>query len=256
MKKRLVSSLLVATMLIGLAGCGSNDESENMSDWSKDKIIQTYSELVDSYDALNTEYETLKNMNQALSSADTPSDSIALTGDGTGRFNFHSVDSKIIFPQSFQYPDSTAIESDGYINIVGNIKVSTGSNWITKLNGSTLELEHSSGISGTIKACGIRETYDATVLQDEVLSRWFDNMKDDDVTYKNIFMNGTAIGVQASTQVMIDSETAYLRCGMLGYGEYSLTYIFVYRGAQDATKDESITSVLNSIKINDNAINQ
>ena len=62
-------------------------------------------------------------------------------------------------------------------------------------------------------------------------------------------------GVQAVTPTMIDSENAVLRCGMVSYGDYAITYIFVYRGEQDVNKDESIMNVINTINIMGNNIN-
>lgn len=254
MKRKIISILMIGALsLTFLVGCGS--ETDNPIDsMNKAQLRETYNNLAYNYDSLIEKYDSLNLMYQALSTENLPSESISMTGDGTGRYTFNSVDSKIIFPASFQYPGTEAIQADGSINVVNNVSITPGSNWIAKLNGSTLEIEHSSGISGTIKTGMINSSYDVNLLQQDVLAQWFINVPESQVVYKDIFIDGNKFGVQATTPTMIDSENAFLRCGMLSYSSYSLTYIFVYRGDQDLTKDESIMNVINTISIVGNTL--
>lgn len=249
MKKKLVSiTLIVALALTTLSGCGVSDE--RFKGMSKNDIITQYQTLEAAYTEMTTKYSELETVLSGIQSEDAPTAAISITGDGTERLTFNSTDSKIIFPTAFQYPGSEQIAPSGSINIIKNISVSPASTWIFKLNGATLELEHSSGISGTIKVGEIQSQYDVNSLQSEVLSPWFEGLPPSSINYKDIFIGQTKFGVQATTPTMIDSEDAFLRCGMLGYGTYSITYVFVYRGEQDITKDESIVNVINSIDIN------
>ena len=255
MKKKLVSLIVSMTLaLITLTGCGK-DTGNPLDSMSKEELKTYCMNLEASYNQLSTEYTQLDTIYQALSTEELPNAAISLSGDGTGRYTFNSVDSQIIFPTSFQYPAAEPVSATGSIDVVNNVSVTPGSNWILKLNGSSLELEHSSGISGTIKVGGVTETYDKSLLQSEVMEQWFINMPDNSVSYKNIFIDNTMFGVQAVTPTMIDSENAVLRCGMVSYGDYAITYIFVYRGEQDVNKDESIMNVINTINIMGNNIN-
>jgi hypothetical protein len=253
MKRKVISLITIlsisASLLVGCGSATNADGTTDISKLSKSALLEKYNELANNYNGLSTQYTEMYNMYQALTTEEQPSSAISVVGDGTGRYTFNSVDAKMIFPSSFQYPSAETIQSNGSINIVQNVQVSPGSNWIFKMNGTTLELEHTSGISGTIKASGVTTQYDKTQLKDEVLSQWFVNVPDAKPVYKDIFIDQTMFGVQATTPIMIDSENAFLRCGMLAYGDYAITYVFVYRGEQDVTKDESITNVLNTIKI-------
>lgn len=250
MKKKLLSLLLTVIVLVAsLSGCGGSKE-EKFKGKSKDELIQMYKDLENSYTSLNTDYSDLYTLYNGIQSENSPTPAIGITGDGTGRFTFNSVDSKIIFPTSFQYPDSTQTTANGKVNIVENITIQPGTNWIMKLNGTTLELEHTSGISGTVKIGNQQYIYSAEELQTQVLSQWFVGLPPSNITYSNISVGGSAYGSQAVTPTIIDSEDAYLRCGMLADGGYSITYVFVYRGNKDINKDESITTLLNSIQIN------
>lgn len=250
MKRKLVSTALIMSFIATLmSGCGGSTD-ERFKGMSTAEIIAQYDAVVSEKDQIEADYNSLQVMYSTLTSEDAPTNFIGYVGDGSNRFTFNSVDSKIIFPASFQYPASEQVAASGSINIVNEVSVTPGSNWIVKLAGSTLELEHSSGISAIIKVGGVQTLYNAEELQADVLEPWFENIPESSVTYQDIFIDTVKFGSQAITPTMINSENAVLRCGMVGYGSNSVTYVFVYRGDQDLTKDESILNVINSISIN------
>ena len=249
MKKRVICLLsMVAILSTTLCGCNSSD-NPLYDGKSREDIISMHDNLIAQYDKLQIDYDALNTMYNGIQSESAPTAAIGLTGDGTGRFTFNSVDSKIIFPASFIYPDAQQATANGNISIVQGVTISPSSNWVMKLNSATLELEHSSGISGTIKIGNMSKVYTSTELQTEVLSQWFLGLPPSDIIYSNITVDGNAYGCQAVTPTSIDSEDAYLRCGMFASGSMSVTYVFVYRGDKDINKDEAITSLLNSIDL-------
>jgi hypothetical protein len=255
MRKKLISLVLVSIMaLTSLTACGSG-EKDPLSEYSKDQLIDMYNNLTSMYDSLNTEYNDYKTLTAGIQSESDITSAISITGDGTGRFTFNSVDSKIIFPTTFQYPGSTATSGDGKVNIVNNVTVTPSSNWVCKLNGSTLELENtSSNISGTVKVGQQSYVYSADELKTDVISAWFEGLPPSQVNYSYIYINNQAVGIQATTPTTIDSEDAYLRCGMLATEAYCVTYVFVYRGTQSTDKDESVTNLLNTMTISNKSV--
>jgi hypothetical protein len=255
MRKKLLGLLLITSLtMTTLTGCGSGSGDE-LESKSKAELIEMYNTLATNYDSLNAQFSDYRALNDGMQSENEVTAAISITGDGTGRFTFNSVDSKIIFPTAFQYPGSTATSGDGQVDIVNNISITPSSNWICKINGSTLELENtSSNISGTIKIGQQNYLYTAEELKTDVLSAWFEGLPQSQVNYTYIYVNNQPYGVQATTPTTIDSEDAYLRCGMLASDNYCITYVFVYRGSQSTDKDESITNLLNSIKILDQGI--
>jgi hypothetical protein len=181
---------------------------------------------------------------------------ITVVGDGTGRFTFNSVDSKIIFPAAFTYPNSRPIAPDGELEITRIVKIKPSNNWICRMNGASVELEQTiNSISGTVKVTEISEQVMVDQLQSEVLSPWFASIPNSEVIYKDIFINNAVFGKQAEVPIMIDSMEARLVCGMTAYGSYAITYVFVYRGKEDATKNEVIRSIINTISIDGNKLN-
>lgn len=248
----ILSLIAIPMTMVACAPGGVSDE--RFEGMSTNEIIAAYQSLEGKYSKAKSDLENLESTMAALSSDDSLTSAVSAVGDGTDRLTFNSVDSKIIFPSSFQYPGAEAVAPSSKIDIVNNVSVATSSTWTIKLNGSTLELEHSSGISGIIKVGMITESYEAEMLKSDVISPWFESIPESQVKYKDIFIDDSKMGCQAETPTMIDSEDAYLKCGMVAYGEYSVTYVFVYRGNQDSTKDESVMSVLNSIIVNDGKV--
>ena len=241
---------MVGITVTSLAGCGGNSD-DPLSKMSKSELIEQCNSLQDRVIQLGDELDNLKRINAGIQSETEVTAAIDVTGDGTGRFTFNSIDSKIIFPVSFQYPNSTTVPGDGSVSIVNDVTITPTSNWISKLNGTTLELENTdSGISGTIKIGRQNYIFTSSDLKTQVLEQWFAELAPSQVNYTDITVAGQAYGIQATTPTTIDTEDAYLRCGMLATGNgYCATYVFVYRGKEDATKNESITNLLNSLKI-------
>lgn len=249
-KKNIIACILLNSILVlTLSGCGKN-ESE-LSKMSKSELIEQCETLEELYNELDMQYSNLKaNMDEYEQDGEFV-EAITTTGDGTGRFTFNSNDSKIIFPSSFTYPGSTAIVPDGKIDITSTVSVKPASTWITKINGASLELESTdSSISGTIKVNGIEENLDSNTLKTDVLSPWFESIANKKVVYTDIFIKGNTLGEQAEVPILINSENAYLICGMASYDSEALTYVFVYRGDEDSNKNLIIKELLNTIKIN------
>lgn len=254
MKKRLLGIIcMISITITGLTGCGSDDPLSKMS---KSELIAQCHALQDQVISLGNEVDNLNRINQGIQSETEVTAAIDITGDGTGRFTFNSIDAKIIFPVSFQYPNSTTVPGDGYVNIVNDVMIKPTSNWICKLNGTTLELENTdSGISGTIKIGKQNYVFSSSDLKTQVIEQWFAELPPSQVNYTDITVQGQPYGIQATTPTMIDSEDAYLRCGMFATGNgYCVTYVFTYRGKEDATKNESVTNLLNSMTVAGSAI--
>ena len=254
MKKKITCAvLIVALASTMLAGCGKDEG--RFSGMKKSEVITEYESLESAYNDLTEQLVQTQNSLDALSKDGTVNEAITTMGDGTGRFTFNSTDSKIIFPNSFVYPNAQPIVPDGSITITTGVTVSPSSTWISRINGSALELEQSSNkISGTIKVNTITEQLPTDQLLTDVLQPWFDSVAYSGVTYTDIFAGSSSFGKQAETPIMIDSENAYLVCGMVGLGNYSVTYVFVYRGDPDTTKNELIKNIINTISINGNTL--
>jgi len=249
MKRRLVNTIIISLLTAStFVGCGNK---EGLEQYSKSELIEAYETLSTGYDELMAEKNNIETLYNALTVDTLPTAAIGYVGDATGAITFNSRDAKIIFPSTFQYPGAQQIKANNNIMISDGIFVAPGTNWIVKLNGTTLEMEHSNGISGIIKIGQADIVFDSNQLRDEVLAPWFTEISNSKITYSDLFTSDSsiAIGVDATVPILIDSEDAFLRCGMAAINGKTVTYIFTYRSQQDMNKDESIINVINSIQV-------
>lgn len=253
--KRSVAMTMLVILPLSLIGCTTSKQDSLMKD-SKSNIVVQYRQLEADYTKTLQEYQNYKQSVIGTSGEDVDTPGISQIGDGSGRYTFTSKDSTIVFPIEFTYPSSTNVSSSGSIQVTDKVSVEATDNWITNICGSTLTLEHSSGISGTIKVGTVDILYNVDKLKGDILSTWASILPPATVKYSDVYLLGmsTKVGVQMSTPTYIDSNDACLKCGMLGYNKTVVSYAFTYRGTQDNTKDELIKSVLNSLVIENNMI--
>lgn len=252
----LVSALVMSTATFTACGSESHEHTDplyNGKSW--DEVVALCQQAYTERAAAVSEQERLRaELGAYTNNSDGNKAAISVATDGTNRMTFNSNDSKIIFPSSFEFPGSTKAPSNGSISIVENVQIAPGTNWIQKSSGATLDLEHTNGISGTIKIgklSTITGYYNFNTLKADIMEPWAAGLPlSTGVSYSEITDSATnSIGCAASTPTLIDSENAVLKFGMLSVQDLTVTYVFVYRGTQDVSKDESITNLLNSINI-------
>lgn len=254
MKSKKIKALAVVLAIVALTGCskeGSSDETPFYREKSRQELIELCDQYMNTVDEMQKQYDDLYEKYNGIQAENTPTEAISVTGDGTGRFTFNSNDNQITFPTELTYPGSATITANGDINIIQNISFTAGSNWITKSGTASVELEHISGISGTIKAGAQYFIYTAPELRENTIKPWFETLPMSNITYSDISVSGQPLGCQAISPTLIDGEPAIIRVGLVAYGNSSLVYTFVYRGERDASKDEIITLMLNTLKIDD-----
>lgn len=249
MKRKIIVWTIMASIAISLCGCGNKTGDPYYDGKSREDIIVMHDALMDQMGELEVEYDELLTLYNGIQSESQPTAAISITGDGTGRETFNSFDNRIIFPKEVAYPDSGTTTSNGSINIINGISIVPGSNWVIKMVSSGIELEHPSGISGTIKVGSQHFIKTPEQLREEVFLPLFEEMPASNIVYSNITVGGSKFGAQAKSPTLIDGEDAFVRLGLIASGNNCVVFTFVYRGANDFAKDESITSLLNTISI-------
>ena len=247
MHKKALSTLLVMLLILTVTGCNTNKDP--LSKLGKAELIKMANEQSAELTDKDVRVEELETLLRGIQEEDGPTAAISTIDDGTGRLTFNSIDGKIIFAVPFEYPGSTQAPNTSSVNITSTINVAPTNNWITVLKGTALELEHTNGISGIIKAGYIKEIYDREKMQADVMSKFFAGFPPEKIVYSKLFLNDQWWGMEAKLPTTIESEPAYLRCGTLGLGDQCFTYMFVYKGKQDPAKDETIVSLLKTMKM-------
>lgn len=249
MSKRVIKIVALALITMSLVtGCKGGEEGsvESMSKKELQNLVRTQWETMDQQEARILEVEEIL---KGQTTEEGPSAAISEMGDGTGRLTFNSIDGKIVFPSPFVYPGSTQAATSGRVNITNNLSILPTGSWALRVIGTTVELEHSSGISGTIKVGYVEELVPMEYFQEEIFSPMFEGHPAGNIVYNKLFLGDQNWGMDARTDTRIDEEPGYMRVGMLALGDTSFTYNFVYRGVQDTVKDEAILSLLRTIEM-------
>lgn len=247
MNKKLIASLIVCTATFSLlTGCFGKSEDPLASE-SKDNLITYIKQL-------EQENTDLDNKLKGVQTDDVETAAISQFSDGTGRLTLNSVDKIVTLPTPFEYPTSLQSYNASAIELTDSITIKPSSNWAISLTGTEVQLEHSNGISGVIKIGNIDTNAEIdTVVEDlqPYISGFFNTMPPETIKYTKIYVDTDWKGMDASANTFINEKDAQLRCGMIGYNELCITYMFAYIGEQDASKDELILSLLQTMKVYD-----
>lgn len=257
-KKRKFTKKTISVLLIGVLMCsmltGCNKDEEDLTKMSKEELIEKCNYYASCYTDAIMQLEDAKLVLEQIQGYTSTGPSFSAMAIENDKLSFNSYDSKIIFPSEFGYPDAKETAASTSVSLTNSVKANPGPNWIMKLSGSTLELEHTTGVSAIIKIGEFYELYNRDSLRDDIIAPWFEQITDGSVRYSSIFVSGDKWGDQAQANILIDGEDAYLVCGIVGFAETSITYVATYRGKQDATKDGIINTLINSIELAGNAL--
>lgn len=243
-----IALLLVCVMTFSLAGCTKNDDP--LLKMKKKELVDLANSQYDELSQAYVKIDEIENLLRGIQDEEVPSAAISTINDGTGRLTFNSFQNKIVFPKPFEYPDSSQISNTASVNVTQSLRLSPTSNWAMRSFGPTLEIEHTSGISGIIKAGFANTVLPREELKDNVFTEFFVDFPPETVRYSKLFLDDNWWGMQAMTKTTIDEEDAFLRCGMVALGEQSFIYMFVYKGNQDIGKDETVLTLIQTIKLN------
>lgn len=247
----MIKKIVAIVCLIGIAGStvGCNKNEDPLSKLSKKELIAQCNAQNQQLQDNQVKIEELQTKLKGIQEDQQPTSAIVEIQDGTGRLTFKSdKDNMISFPKPLEYPNASQAPNTSSINIAEHVSIVPTINWIAKLNGTELQLQHDSGITGTIKVGKIDSIVKREELQ-PLLSEFFSNLPPETIVYSKLFLGDNNWGIEGKAPTKINEKDAYIRCGMLGIGEISFTYAFVYQGKQDNTKDETILTLLKTMKI-------
>lgn len=172
--------------------------------------------------------------------------------DGTGRLTFNRFSNgTVLFPYKLQYPESEVSTTNNRVYITDTVCVKPGESWIMSLKGNTLELENSELEIGVQITVGYRDSEYLVVdyIKDYMTDSFFADWPPDKIVYQVIMNEDIKTGMDAYTHTFIDSKDAWVRLGMLCYGNSTITYTACYIGEENSVKNNAIKSLIESIEI-------
>lgn len=249
--KKALALMLVAVMLLSMTACSNDENKDPLLSESKqtlvDMINSQNNELIGLYENKTMLEDRLKEIQEEKG----PTPGIEVIDDLTGKKTFTTVNDTIAFPTELKYPGSTQAPNTTSLNISEAVRIRPTANWICQMDGTTLELNHSSGISGKITIGTLDREAQKTLASslEEYMSAWFTELPAGTIKYSRLYLKDDWFGLDATSNTNIDAEAANLRCGLLGFGDVSMQYMFVYKGDKDVAKDEVILSLIKTMEI-------
>lgn len=245
MLKKMAVFVGVISLILLVVGCQKSDDP--LMNMKKEELVQMVKDQSAELAEKDDRIAELEDLVKALQgSKEAATSTISVLKDGRSTFN--SIKGQIFLPENFEYPGSTQAPNTSSVNITNTLRLSITYNWMIRLSGTMLELEHSDGIYGIMKAGYIDEMQTPESLK-LYMESFFEKIPKESIQYSKLFLEDQWWGMEAKVKTLIDQEEAYLRCGMIGFSNQSLIYMFCYSGERNDTKEEAIINILSSVKM-------
>lgn len=230
--------LAVTMLAVSLTGCGpSKAELEAENDALMDELVSTQEQL-----------EQLQNTVETLTGEESPT-SISSIEDGSNAQTFNSLNGKILFPSELTYAGSSQGPNNASINLSKTITIIPSDNWMIQMNGTTTKYSHPNGIYGTIKIGATDKVYKGEEVEPEMLEPFTSTIPYTSIINSKIYLEDVWRGMSSEMTIINNNKPAVIKCGLFGYSDVCLTYMFYYDGDKDNTKTELINNMLKTITV-------
>lgn len=238
MRKIALTGIMVAIVL-GLTSCGGPTVKE----------LQAENESLMADIADNEEkIAELESVVKIINGDDVSITGITNVEDGSGAKTFNSVGGKILFDGVLEYEGSTQAPNTASINLAERVSIVPTNNWVVKIEGTTTKLSHPDGLYGTFKVSTIDEIKKSDYIDENMLTPFLDTVPNTGIVKSRIYVEDSPRGMMADVTTLNNSKPAMIKCGLVANGDKALVFTFYYDGDKDSTKDETINSILKSIK--------
>lgn len=241
MRKKVIAVTIAIIIAFSCVGCGGEK--------SKSELQKEVSTMAMMMQEDEQKIKSLESALQALGGKDIGNE-IKMVKSGSGDISFVEVKDVIVFENPLTYTGAVDAASDGYINVTKNVAIMPSSNWLVRLLGSGVELNHPSGISGTLRVGRIMSIIQQKELINAVLGPFISSLSPESVSYGDLFIGDTCWGKNAIVKVGKDKESKVVIVGALGHANTSIVYAFAYEGEEDKIKNEVVEVLLGTVRVN------
>lgn len=171
--------------------------------------------------------------------------------EGSNTYAFETIEGKIKFPNKLTIDETQNDANTSYIQVGSTFKYKPSDNWVVRMKGSTMELNHSARIWGNIKSV----TYDGERLDEAVmkakLQGFFNKFPKTTIEYRKIYMEENVVGMLAKANITVDKKPHVVNVGFLTRGETGQLYLFDYEDDQSGVQQELVNLLISSGYVGD-----
>jgi hypothetical protein len=240
--KKVVVVGLLSVALLNLTGC----EYANLK-----KEIKSQKAVIESLEAEGLDLQAQKD---GLTVTEVINDTSLYTVDGATIPTFQTVEGKVKFPNKLTLPNSTQDINNSHIMIGSMFKYNPSDNWLVRMNGATLEVNHPAAIWGNIKSIVV--TGDALTEEQmkPILQGFFNKFPATTIEYRRIYMADLVIGMMATANIVVDKKPHVVNVGLMTRGEYGQIFLMDYADNKTGVQQELIDLLLSSGSFGDEKI--
>lgn len=237
MKRKVCLMATALVVISSLTGCGGVTKEELQA--QNNMLISDLSEAEEEIEKLETTIKTLVGDNSLVG--------ITKVADGS-KETFNSVDGNILFPAELSYTGSYQAPNTASLNLASRISIKPSDNWKIQINGTTTKYSHPDGVYGTIKIVGIEEPIKGEFIEEQMIDPFTSAIPYTSKSNAKIYLDDIWRGMNTEMTVLNNEKPAVIKAGLVGQGDTAIIYSFYYNGDKNATKNELITTLLQTIK--------
>jgi hypothetical protein len=173
---------------------------------------------------------TILNLQQELDDAKNKAVEVVSSSSLTeinGVKTFRTINDKFILPTTVEVPDSTIDSGVSRLQVGSRFVFIPSESWVISLNGVTVNLSHSGGITGSIKALKVKNVLSESDMTNIIRSA-FDKFPTSSIEFRKLFIDDRVAGISGSCITEIDNKPFVVTIGYLNRSENALMFGFKY----------------------------
>lgn len=240
-----IALVAIGVLCMSLTGCDKTVQEQK-------KQIESLNETIT---GLNAQIEQL---NQDLNDT-TVTESKMTTSlqkvDGKTVPEFVFVNDAIVFPNKFEIPEAKVDAAVTKISVGSKYSISPTNNWSIRMDGSEVNLNHTSKIWGTMKSLTVD---DVTPYKDEsvlkgLLQNFFVGFPATNITYTKIYIDERFTGMLAYAPITVENKNYGVLVGCNLRSPYSMSFLFTFEDDGSGVQKELVINLLKTVRYGDSA---
>lgn len=231
--KKIAVFCLTLTLLLPLTGCAWFDQADQIKDLEGE---------VESYEKQITLLK--QQVNDTTVKEIIPETSLQAV-EGSTQLQFMFIADRIVFPNKLQLPDSSDDISNSNIMVGSKFRFVPSDNWLSKMRGSQLDLNHPAKIWGSIKGVILKEKITEANMQ-PLLQQFFIGFPSTTITYRKVFIEDAVAGMLASAPITVEGKDFVVTVGFAQRAENAVLFLFTHEDDKSGVQKELIDLLLRS----------
>ncbi|WP_140400780.1 lipoprotein [Anaerotruncus colihominis] len=193
MYKRILTVVLVLSMLLALSGCDEKaptPPSQMQSSTEEKEVDKTEQYEVESVPYPEVDGEDSEFVNQ-----------------------LDLVNNQLLLPMAITVPDKVPNNYVPSVVVGEEYSLSPNSKWIVKMNSDTATFYHEDGIAVQLTMCGTNSKMDVEAISKQLDSFYSSFIEKSEPSYKNVFIADKLAGKEVSFQIDHDGQAMYICVG-------------------------------------------